>query len=80
MTDFLYLIPVVLAAAQRPQEGAEARGAQGQCDDLDGAAERILFDDDIPLKVAGQKQPTDAAKSANASSSGLSARGPGADN
>lgn len=49
MMDFLYLIPVALAL------GAAGLGAflwslrSGQYDDLDGAAERILFDDDVPL-------------------------------
>lgn len=49
MADFLYLIPVALAL------GAAGLGAflwslrSGQYDDLDGAAERILFDDDVPL-------------------------------
>ena len=46
MTDFLYLIPIALLL------GAIGLGAflwslrSGQYDDLDGAAERILFDED----------------------------------
>jgi cbb3-type cytochrome oxidase maturation protein len=46
MTDFLYLIPLALAL------GVAGLGAflwslrSGQYEDLDGAAERILFDDD----------------------------------
>jgi cbb3-type cytochrome oxidase maturation protein len=46
MTDYFYLIPIALGL------GASALGAflwchkSGQYDDLDGAAERILFDDD----------------------------------
>ena len=46
MTDFLYLIPVALAL------GAVGLGAflwslrSGQYEDLDGAAERILLDED----------------------------------
>jgi cbb3-type cytochrome oxidase maturation protein len=50
MTDFLYLVPIALAL------GAAGLGAfmwalnSGQYDDLDGAAERILFDDtDAPV-------------------------------
>jgi cbb3-type cytochrome oxidase maturation protein len=80
MTDFLYLIPVALVL------GAAGLGAflwslhSGQYDDLDGAAERILHDDDVPLKIAGQKHPPEAAASETARSSGISARGPGADN
>ena len=49
MTDFFYLIPVALVM------GAVGLGAflwslrSGQYEDLDGAAERILFDeDDVP--------------------------------
>ena len=46
MADFFYLIPIALIL------GAVGLGAflwalhSGQYDDLDGAAERILFDDD----------------------------------
>jgi cbb3-type cytochrome oxidase maturation protein len=46
MTDYFYLIPIALGL------GASALGAflwclkSGQYEDLDGAAERILFDDD----------------------------------
>lgn len=46
MTDFFYLIPIALAL------GLAGLGAfmwslkSGQYDDLEGAAERILFDDD----------------------------------
>jgi cbb3-type cytochrome oxidase maturation protein len=46
MRDFFYLIPIALAL------GAVGLGAflwtlrSGQYEDLDGAAERILFDDD----------------------------------
>lgn len=50
MSDFLYLIPVALGM------GAIGLGVflwslrSGQYEDLDGAAERILFDDDaVPL-------------------------------
>lgn len=47
--DFLYLVPVALLL------GAVGLGVflwslrSGQYDDLDGASERILFDDDAPL-------------------------------
>jgi cbb3-type cytochrome oxidase maturation protein len=46
MTDFLYLVPIALAL------GAVGLGTfmwtlrSGQYDDLDGAAERVLLDDD----------------------------------
>ena len=48
MIDFLYLIPIALAL------GVVGLGAfawslrNGQYEDLEGAAERILFDDDAP--------------------------------
>ncbi len=60
MTDFFYLIPIALAL------GAVGLGAflwslrSGQYDDLDGAAERILFDEDRPLKGDGQKPRPEA--------------------
>jgi cbb3-type cytochrome oxidase maturation protein len=66
MNDYFYLIPVALAL------GAAGLGAflwslrSGQYDDLDGAAERILFDDDFPLKVTGQEHRTDLAVDAKA--------------
>lgn len=51
MLDFLYLVPIALVL------GGLALGAfmwalgSGQYEDLDGAAERVLFDeDDRPLK------------------------------
>ncbi len=48
MIDFLFLVPIALAL------GAAGLGAfmwslrSGQYEDLDGASERILFDDDRP--------------------------------
>jgi cbb3-type cytochrome oxidase maturation protein len=55
MTDFFFLIPIALAL------GAIGLGAfmwslrSGQYDDLDGAAARILFDDDdAPATVKRQ--------------------------
>ena len=61
MRDFFFLIPVALAL------GAAGLGAflwslrSGQYDDLDGAAERILFDDDSPLKGPGQERRRDGS-------------------
>jgi cbb3-type cytochrome oxidase maturation protein len=55
MIDFLYLIPIMLVL------GAAALGAflwalrSGQYEDLDGAAERILFDDDARPPRPGDK-------------------------
>lgn len=55
MNDFLYLVPIALAL------GLVGLGAfmwalrSGQYEDLDGAAERILFDDDRPLPPQGSR-------------------------
>jgi len=64
MTDFFYLIPIALAL------GAVGLGAflwslrSGQYEDLDGAAERILFeDDDTPARTrrdSVQQEPSRA--------------------
>jgi cbb3-type cytochrome oxidase maturation protein len=49
MTGYLYLVPIALAL------GAAALGAfiwalrSGQYEDLEGAAERVLFEDDKPI-------------------------------
>jgi len=49
MTGYLYLVPLALVL------GAAALGAfiwalrSGQYDDLEGAAQRVLFDDDKPI-------------------------------
>lgn len=62
MTDFFYLIPIALVL------GAVGLGAflwslrSGQYDDLDGAAERILFDEDRPLKGDGQQPRSEATR------------------
>lgn len=51
MTDFLYLIPVALALGAAGLSAFLWSLRNGQYDDLDGAAERILFDDDVPMKA-----------------------------
>jgi cbb3-type cytochrome oxidase maturation protein len=51
MTDFLYLIPVALALGTAGLSAFLWSLRNGQYDDLDGAAERILFDDDVPMKA-----------------------------
>lgn len=51
MTDFFYLIPVALALGAAGLLAFLWSLRNGQYDDLDGAAERILFDDDVPLKA-----------------------------
>jgi len=77
MTDYFYLIPVALAL------GAAGLGAfmwslrSGQYDDLDGAAERILFDDDAPLKVRGRKKHSGLASAGDGTDSGKSNEGAG---
>jgi cbb3-type cytochrome oxidase maturation protein len=49
MTDFFYLIPVALALGAAGLSAFLWSLRNGQYDDLDGAAERILFDDDVPM-------------------------------
>jgi cbb3-type cytochrome oxidase maturation protein len=45
MTDFLYLVPIALALGLVGLAAFMWTLRSGQYDDLDGAAERILFDD-----------------------------------
>ena len=74
MMDFFYLIPVALAL------GAAGLGAfmwslrNGQYDDLDGAAERILFDDDSPLTGTGQERRRDSTAAGDGTSPETSLR------
>ena len=51
MTDFFYLIPVALVLGAAGLAAFLWSLRNGQYDDLDGAAQRILFDDDAPLKA-----------------------------
>ena len=46
MSVLVYLIPIALALGAARPRGVPLGAALGQFDDLDGAAERILFDDD----------------------------------
>lgn len=46
MTDFLYLVPIALVLGLAGLGAFMWAMSSGQYDDLDGAAERILFDDD----------------------------------
>ncbi len=71
MTDYFYLIPVALALGVAGLAAFMWSLRSGQYEDLDGAAERILFDEDAPLKStaeesrAGQTgQPTSPPPSA----------------
>lgn len=50
MKDFFYLIPIALALGATGLVVFLWSLRSGQYEDLDGAAERILFDDDVPLK------------------------------
>jgi cbb3-type cytochrome oxidase maturation protein len=50
MSDFFYLIPVALALGCIGLAAFLWSLRHRQYDDLDGAAERILFDEDRPLK------------------------------
>jgi len=59
MTILLYLIPIALALGGLGLAAFLWSMRSGQLDDLDGAAQRILFDDDQPLPPpahSGQKR------------------------
>jgi cbb3-type cytochrome oxidase maturation protein len=49
MNNFLYLVPIALGLGLVGLVAFMWALRSGQYDDLDGAAERILFDDDRPL-------------------------------
>jgi cbb3-type cytochrome oxidase maturation protein len=51
MKDFFYLIPVALALGAAGLSAFLWSLRNGQYDDLDGDAERILFDEDVPMKA-----------------------------
>ena len=51
MSDFFYLIPVALFLGAVGLAAFLWALRNRQYEDLDGAAERILFDDDVPLKT-----------------------------
>jgi len=52
MTDFLYLVPIALALGGVGLVTFLWALRSGQYEDLDGAAERILFDDgDVPAPM-----------------------------
>jgi cbb3-type cytochrome oxidase maturation protein len=57
MTDFLYLVPVALVLGAAGLAAFLWSLRSGQYDDLDGAAERILFDEDVPLKSTKKDEP-----------------------
>ena len=54
MSDFFYLIPIALVLGAAGLLVFLWSLRSGQYEDLDGAAERILFDDDVPLKEPGK--------------------------
>jgi cbb3-type cytochrome oxidase maturation protein len=54
MSDFFYLIPVALVLGALGLAAFMWSLRSGQYEDLDGAAERILFDEDAPLKGRGK--------------------------
>ena len=54
MSDFLYLIPIALVLGGAGLAAFLWSLRNGQYEDLDGAAERILFDEDRPAEGTGQ--------------------------
>jgi cbb3-type cytochrome oxidase maturation protein len=63
MNDFLYLVPIALALGLLGLVAFMWALRSGQYEDLDGAAERILFDDDRPLPPRSGK-PNSSPKAA----------------
>lgn len=49
MTDFLFLVPIALALGLIALAAFMWALKSGQYIDLDGASERVLYDDDKPL-------------------------------
>jgi cbb3-type cytochrome oxidase maturation protein len=49
MTDYFYLIPIALGLGLTGLAAFLWSLKSGQSDDLQGAAERILHEDDVPL-------------------------------
>lgn len=62
MADFLYLVPIALGLGLVGLAAFMWALRSGQYDDLDGAAERVLFDDDRPIR-SGPARPSDAPSS-----------------
>ena len=62
MRDFYYLIPVALGLGGIGLAAFMWSLRNRQYEDLDGAAERILFDEDRPLKAAPREATDDRAK------------------
>ncbi len=58
MTDFYYLIPIALALGVAGLAAFMWSLRSGQYEDLDGAAERILFDEDAPIKGTTGEPPS----------------------
>lgn len=50
MADFLFLVPVALILGVLGLAAFMWALSDGQYNDIDGAAERVLFDDDKPLR------------------------------
>jgi cbb3-type cytochrome oxidase maturation protein len=50
MADFLFLVPVALILGALGLAAFMWALSNGQYDDIEGAAERVLFDDDKPLR------------------------------
>jgi cbb3-type cytochrome oxidase maturation protein len=56
MTDFFYLIPIALVLGVGGLAAFLWSLRSDQYEDLDGAAERILFDEDTPLKSTAEER------------------------
>lgn len=77
MTGLLYLIPAALFLGACGLAAFMWAMRSGQFDDLDGAAHRVLFDDDPQdgMSNDGRSDAPDAASSAGTSSAGTPSTG-----
>ncbi|MGE0573077.1 cbb3-type cytochrome oxidase assembly protein CcoS [Reyranella sp.] len=50
MADFLFLVPIALILGTMGLAAFMWAHSSGQYDDIEGAAQRVLFDDDRPLR------------------------------
>ena len=62
MTDFLFLVPIALGLGLAGLAAFMWTLRSGQYDDLDGAAERILLDDEDKPIVNRPKRPAGTPK------------------
>ncbi len=61
MSSLVFLVPLALILGGAALGGFLWSLRSGQYEDLDGAAQRILFDEDLPLKDAAEARQRDSS-------------------